>query len=152
MGHTFLVLLLLADFVLHQLHLHFLLHLAVALQNDVVILGITLVTHGFEDGCELWYRGEMVLECLGHRFAYLLGFINAHDAVDNVLRTHLLKVMVDFLSVRVNPAGDDMDVVVVGVVVAIYQEGLSGFAVAHLTEVLMGYLDQFFLGVFVAPA
>ena len=77
--------------------------------------------------------------------------VNTHDAVDDILRATLLEVVVDLLTVRVNPAGDDMDVVVVGIVVAIYQERLSRLGVTHITEVLMGYLDQFFLGVFVAP-
>ena len=77
--------------------------------------------------------------------------VNTHNAVDDILRATLLEVVVDLLPIRGNPAGDDMDVVVVGIVVAIYQERLSRLGVAHLTKVLMGYLDQFFLGVFVAP-
>ena len=65
------------------------------------------------------------MERLVDRFAYSLRLVNTHDAIDDILRTTFLKVVVDLLPVRGNPAGDDMDVVVIGIVVNWYWNALE---------------------------
>ena len=92
------------------------------------------------------------MECLRYSLTDLLLLVDAHELVDHQLGTDFLKLVINLLAVGVYPAGDDMDVGVVGVMVSINQQGLTGLAVAHLFKIAMGELHQLFMAVLVALA
>ena len=76
----------------------------------------------------------------------------AYDAADDFLRADALLVVVYLVTIGGNAAGDDVKMVVVGVVVGVDKHGLALFTVAHFFEVLMGDVQKLLLGVLVAPA
>ena len=73
----------------------------------------------------------------------------AHDAVDDFLRADSFVMVVDFVASRINSAGNNVQVVIVGVMVSIDQNWLLWVAIAHFIEIFMGYLQQLLMGVLV---
>lgn len=60
--------------------------------------------------------------------------------------------MVYLVAIGSHTAGDDVQMIVVGVVVSIDQNRLVGVAIAHFIEVFVGYLQQLLMGIFVSSA
>ena len=58
-------------------------------------------------------------------------------------------MVVDFVASRINSAGNNVQVVIVGVMVSIDQNWLLWVAIAHFIEIFMGYLQQLLMGVLV---
>lgn len=124
----------------------------VALDAETVILLIAPIAAGFEDGLELVDGGEAVIEGSLHGIGCPLLLVLAHDAVDDFLRADALLVVVYLVAIGGNAAGDDVKMVVVGVVMGVDKHGLALFTVAHFFEVLMGDVQKLLLGVLVTPA
>ena len=60
--------------------------------------------------------------------------------------------MVYLVAIGSHTAGDDVQMIVVGVVVSIDQNRLVGVAIAHFIEIFVGYLQQLLMGIFVSSA
>ena len=59
-------------------------------------------------------------------------------------------MMIDFLSMRINSARYDVDVIVVRVMVRVDKHRLPGLPISHFFHVLMGDSHQFLFCIFMA--
>ena len=125
---------------------------AVALDAETVILLVALIAAGFEDGLELVDGGEAVIQGFLHGIGCPLLLVLAHNAVDDFLRADAFLIMINLVAIGSDTTGDDVQMIVVGVVVSIDQNRLVGVAIAHFIEVFVGYLQKLLMGIFVSSA
>ena len=73
----------------------------------------------------------------------LIGGMYAKDFVDGLLGAPSLMAVVDFLPIPPHPAGDDMQMVVIRVLMEVDDHGIG--SIAHLLQPLVGESHQLFL-------
>ena len=80
----------------------------------------------------------MVLQSLLDGIGCPLLLTLSHDAADDFLRTDSFMMVVDFVTIGGNSAGDDVQMVVVCIMVGIDENGLTFLTITHFFEILMG--------------
>ena len=61
-------------------------------------------------------------------------------------------VVVYFLAIGIHPAGDDVQVIVVGVIVRIDKKRLPLIIIVHFVKILVGNIQKLLLRIFMSPA
>lgn len=118
------------------------LHLSAVLDEYGSVFLIDLVAHGGHHRLVLGKGGESVLSGSLHILVCLLFPVGSQYLVNGFLRASALVVVYNLPAVGCDARGDDVQVGVVGVIVGIDKQRLSGFRIAHFPEILVGELQQ----------
>ena len=122
----------------HKINAKLLDDATITLDAEPVLSFIALIAHRFQNGLELFDGREMVLHSLFDGIGCPLLLTLSHNAADDFLRTNSFMMVVDFVAIGGNSAGDDVQVVVVSIVMGIDENGLTILTISHLFEILMG--------------
>ena len=119
---------------------------------EVAVTLETFIAGCLHDGLELSKRIEIVTKGLLQKQTSAQFLIFANNFVDGLLRADALVVVVYFLAIGIHPAGDDVQVIVVGVIVRIDKKRLPLIIIVHFVKILVSNIQKLLLRIFMSPA